>query len=98
MTIGVLQTLTGQRRATRGCAEDEREHEREMYEQLNAEVGYGRSLVGPRGSLPDEVQRAFLALSARPALSRPLYAAMSHAFRAARAVARSVRRERGGAR
>ncbi len=44
-----------------------------MYDELNAEVGFGLSLIGPHGSLPDDVQRALLALSARPALSRSLY-------------------------
>ena len=52
---------------------DERELVLRDYESLLAEVGAGRSLVGPHGSLPEDLQRALLALSARPALSRPLY-------------------------
>jgi glycosyltransferase involved in cell wall biosynthesis len=66
----------------------EREHARRMYEELNAEVGSGLSLIGPRGALPDGLQRALLALSARPALSRPLFGALSRAFLLARALGR----------
>ena len=62
-----------------------------MYDELNAEVGSGLALIGPNGALPDSVQRALLALSARPALSRPLFGAVARAFVAARAVARPVR-------
>jgi glycosyltransferase involved in cell wall biosynthesis len=71
---------------------DERELVLRDYETLLAEVGAGRSLVGPRGSLPDDLQRALLAFSARPALSRPLYGAAAGAFRFVRRVARAVRR------
>ncbi len=70
----------------------EREHARGMYDALNAEVGSGLSLIGPHGTLPDEVQRTLLALGKRPALSRPVYRAVSRAFIAARAVARALRR------
>ena len=69
----------------------EREHAQRMYDELNAEVGFGLSLIGPHGALPESLQRALLALSARPALSRPLFGALSHAFLAARAVGRAVR-------
>ncbi len=55
----------------------EREHAQRMYDELNAEVGFGLSLIGPHGSLPESLQRALLALSARPALSRPLFGALS---------------------
>jgi glycosyltransferase involved in cell wall biosynthesis len=71
---------------------DERELVLGDYNELLAEVGAGRSLVGPRGSLPENLQRALLALSAHPALSRPLYGAATGLFRFARAVAQAVRR------
>jgi len=72
----------------------EREHAQRMYDELNAEVGFGLSLIGPNGTLPDGLQRALLALSARPALSRPLFGALSRAFLAARALGRAVRGRR----
>lgn len=71
---------------------DERELVLHDYDTLLAEVGPGRSLVGPHGSLPDDVQRGLLALSAHPALSRPLYGVAALTLRLARAVARVVRR------
>jgi glycosyltransferase involved in cell wall biosynthesis len=69
----------------------EREHAQRMYDELNAEVGFGLALIGPHGTLPESVQRALLALSARPALSRPLLGALASGFVAARAVARPLR-------
>jgi glycosyltransferase involved in cell wall biosynthesis len=69
----------------------EREHARKMYDALNAEVGSGLSLIGPRGALPAEVQHGLLALSAHPALSRPLFGLGAGLFRAARAAGRRVR-------
>jgi glycosyltransferase involved in cell wall biosynthesis len=66
----------------------EREHAKGMYDELNAEVGSGLALIGPHGTLPDSVQRALLALSARPGLSRPLFAAITGVFILARALAR----------
>jgi glycosyltransferase involved in cell wall biosynthesis len=66
----------------------------QRYEQLVAEVGPARSLIGPRGALPDDLQRALLALSARPTLSRPLFGAPARVFAAARAVDRARRRLR----
>jgi glycosyltransferase involved in cell wall biosynthesis len=69
----------------------EREHAQRMYDELNAEVGFGLSLIGPHGALPEDVQRTLLALSARPMLSRPLYGAVSRAFRAARGAGRATR-------
>jgi glycosyltransferase involved in cell wall biosynthesis len=69
----------------------EREHARRMYDELNAEVGFGLGLIGPNGSLPENVQRVLLALSARPALSRPLFAALSGVFVLVRAVSRPIR-------
>jgi glycosyltransferase involved in cell wall biosynthesis len=73
----------------------EREHAQRMYDALNAEVGSGLSLIGPHGSLPDDLQRSLLALSARPSLSGPLFAALARAFGLARAVARPLRSLRG---
>ncbi len=58
----------------------EREHAKGMYDALNAEVGSGLSLIGPHGALPEDVQRALLALSARPSLSRPLFAPSPRVF------------------
>jgi glycosyltransferase involved in cell wall biosynthesis len=71
---------------------DERELVLGDYERLLAEVGAGRGLVGPHGSLPEDLQRGLLALGAHPALSRPLYGFAAGAFRLARAMARGVRR------
>jgi hypothetical protein len=59
-----------------------------MYDELNAEVGSGLSLIGPNGALPENLQRALLAISARPSLSRPLYGALAWAFVAARFLGR----------
>jgi glycosyltransferase involved in cell wall biosynthesis len=70
----------------------EREHARRMYDELNAEVGWGLSLIGPHGSLPEPVQRALLAFTGRPALSRPVFALLGRVFLAARALARVARR------
>jgi glycosyltransferase involved in cell wall biosynthesis len=69
----------------------EREHAQRMYDELNAEVGFGLSLIGPHGSLPDSLQRALLAISARPALSRPLYGVLAKAFAAMRGIGRLLR-------
>jgi alpha-1,3-rhamnosyl/mannosyltransferase len=84
---------------------DEREHAQRMYEhaqraydELNTEVGYSLSLIGPHGTLPEDVQRALLALSARPALSQRLYGVIARAFRVARAVGRAGRRRPAGER
>ncbi len=70
----------------------EREHAQRMYDELNAEVGSGPSLIGPHGSLPEDLQRALLALSAHPSLSRPLYGARRQAVRGPRALFASRRR------
>jgi len=69
---------------------DERKHAQGMYDELNAEVGSGLSLIGPRGALPEDAQRGLLAISAHPALSRGLFGAVANAFRAARVVNRAV--------
>jgi glycosyltransferase involved in cell wall biosynthesis len=68
----------------------EREHAQNMYDELNAEVGSGLALIGPNGALPDAVQRALLALTGRPALSRPLFAAIAGVYAAVRAVMRPI--------
>ncbi|MEA2313482.1 MAG: hypothetical protein QOI03_174 [Solirubrobacteraceae bacterium] len=68
----------------------EREHAQSMYDELNAEVGFGLSLIGPNGALPENVQRALLALAGRPAWSRPLFRAVSGVFIVMRALARPV--------
>ncbi len=68
----------------------ERRHAQRMYEDLNAEVGAGLSLIGPNGTLPENLQRALLTVSARPALSRPLYGALSSAFALARGLGRAL--------
>jgi glycosyltransferase involved in cell wall biosynthesis len=69
----------------------EREHAKGMYDALNAEVGFGLSLIGPNGALPQDVQRALLTLSARPALNRPLFAGVTRVFVLVRAIARPLR-------
>ncbi len=66
----------------------EREHAQRMYDELNAEVGSGLSLIGPHGTLPENLQRALLAIGARPAVSRPLYGMLARAFVLARALGR----------
>lgn len=67
---------------------DERRHAQGMYDQLNARVGWGLVLIGPQGALPEDVQRALLALTARPWLGRPLYLILSGVFRVLRALGR----------
>jgi len=73
----------------------EREHAQRMYDELNAEVGFGLSLIGPNGSLPDGLQRALLAISARPAARRVLFGLPARAFVIARTLSRALG---GGAR
>jgi len=74
---------------------EERAHAQRMYDELNAEVGFALGLIGPHGALPEDVQRALLALSERPALSRPLYGAATRAFRAGRAFGKIRRGDPG---
>jgi glycosyltransferase involved in cell wall biosynthesis len=69
----------------------EREHAQRMYDELNAEVGSGLALIGPNGALPDSIQRALLALTARPAMSGPLFAAATGVYVAVRALTRPIR-------
>jgi glycosyltransferase involved in cell wall biosynthesis len=90
--------LTAAHEVVVGSLTREREHAQRMYDDLNAEVGSGLSLIGPRGTLPDNVQRALLTLSAHPRLSRPLYVALGQLFAAARAVGRGARGARRGPR
>jgi len=73
----------------------EREHAQRMYDELNAEVGMSLSLIGPHGSLPDGLQRALLAISARPAARRLVFGLPAGAFVIARALGRMLG---GGAR
>lgn len=69
----------------------ERKHAQGMYDELNAQVGFGLGLIGPDGALPEDVQRALLALSARPRLSRLPYGAAARAFRLMRRIGRAAR-------
>lgn len=68
----------------------EREHAQRMYDELNSEVGSGLALIGPNGALPDGVQRSLLALTARPALSGPLFAALTGVYVAVRGLGRPI--------
>jgi hypothetical protein len=72
--------------------EGERDRVQRSYEALIEEVGPGRSLVGPRGAMPDDLQRALLALSARPILARPLFSLLGAVFAFARLLDRSTLR------
>ncbi len=56
-------------------------------------LGPSRGLIGPAGAVPEDGQRALLALTARPRLSRPVFAAVARGFR----VGRALRRRRHGA-
>jgi glycosyltransferase involved in cell wall biosynthesis len=76
----------------------EREHAQRMYDELNAEVGFGLSLIGPHGALPEGLQRALLALSTHPQLSGPLFGLVSRLFVASRAFARVLRPRAGRSR
>jgi Glycosyl transferases group 1 len=69
----------------------EREHAQGMYDELNAEVGSGLSLIGPHGTLPENAQRALLTLSGNPALSRPVYGALAYMFVGVRALVHALR-------
>jgi glycosyltransferase involved in cell wall biosynthesis len=71
---------------------DEREIVLDDYEELLAEVGPARGLIGEHGSLPVDLQRALLAFSAHPKLSRPLYGLAAGAYRLSRSVARLLSR------
>jgi glycosyltransferase involved in cell wall biosynthesis len=89
------RTLTGNHETVAQMLIDEREHVLRDYNELIEELGPGRGLVGADGTLPEDVQHALLALSARPALSRPLFRMASYAFVLARAVSRALRRVLG---
>ncbi len=67
---------------------DERQLVLGDYDKLIEELGPGRGLIGPHGSLPEDLQRMLLALSARPALSHPIYGSLARLFAAMRALGR----------
>jgi glycosyltransferase involved in cell wall biosynthesis len=83
--------LTAAHAATVQTLIDERELVLSDYDELIAAVGPARSLVGPQGALPEDLQRGLLALSARPALSRPLYGLLARTYAVARTVGRALR-------
>jgi glycosyltransferase involved in cell wall biosynthesis len=68
----------------------EREEILRKYDDLHAEAGAGLSLIGPHGALPEDLQRALLALTARPAFSRPLFGLLARVFRLVRSFARAA--------
>ncbi len=72
----------------------ERAHAQRMYDELNAEVGDGLSLIGPNGTLPENAQRALLTISAHPQLRGALFGALSRVFLIGRALGRLVGRGR----
>ncbi|MHB8240364.1 MAG: glycosyltransferase [Solirubrobacteraceae bacterium] len=72
----------------------ERAHAQRMYDELNAEVGDGLSLIGPNGTLPENAQRALLTVSAHPRLRGALFGALSRVFLVGRALGRVVGRGR----
>jgi glycosyltransferase involved in cell wall biosynthesis len=82
--------LSGEHQAIVDRLIGEREHAQRMYDELNAQVGFGLSLIGPNGSLPDGLQRALLAIAARPALRRLLYGPPAALFVLLRALGRAV--------
>jgi glycosyltransferase involved in cell wall biosynthesis len=87
--------LTQAHAATVQTLIDERELVLRDYNDLIEELGPGRGLIGPHGSLPEEAQHALLALSSRPTLSRAVYDAVSRGFVIGRAFRRATRRSRG---
>jgi glycosyltransferase involved in cell wall biosynthesis len=58
----------------------------EAYLDLKREVGIGLGLIGPKGALPEEVQRALLAISGRPLLRALLLTPTTLALRLLRAL------------
>ncbi len=85
------RALTAAHAATVQTLIDERELVLGDYTELIAEVGPARSLVGAQGALPEDLQRGLLALSARPALSRPLYGGLARMYAIARTLGRALR-------
>jgi glycosyltransferase involved in cell wall biosynthesis len=75
----VVETLIGERELVLGD-----------YRRLLEDLGPGRGLIGLSGSLPDDLQRALLTLSAHPALSRPLYGALARLFVVSRVISRTI--------
>jgi glycosyltransferase involved in cell wall biosynthesis len=68
----------------------ERKHTQGMYDRLHTQVGFGLGLIGPDGALPEDVQRALLALSAQRWLSAPLYSVVGRCFRLLRLLGRKM--------
>ena len=89
------RTLTSAHEAVTQMLIGERELVLRDYDRLIVELGPGRGLIGPHGSLPENLQRALLALGNRPALSRGLYSTLSRMFVLGRALHRATRRLRG---
>jgi glycosyltransferase involved in cell wall biosynthesis len=83
--------LTAAHQATVRTLIDERERVLRDYEELIAAVGPARSLIGPEGALPEDLQRGLLALSARPTMSRPLYGGLARLYATVRALGRALR-------
>ncbi len=67
----------------------------EAYLHLKEEVGIGLGLIGPKGALPEDVQRALLALSRRSWFGMLVLTPVALIFRAARAIARLGRARTG---
>jgi glycosyltransferase involved in cell wall biosynthesis len=65
------------------------------YDEQIAQLGPARGLIGPGGSLPEDLQRALLALSARPGISRSVYGGLARMFAAMRTLSRGLRRASG---
>ena len=93
--IGAHDALVAALVAERDRLSEELNESRLQYRDLREQAGFGLSLVGPRGELPEDVQRALLAFSGRHGLSGPAYAAAAQAYRAARAISRSLGRPAG---
>ena len=90
-----LRELVADQNALVALLATERDHAKTMYDELHAEVGFGLSLIGPKGALPEDVQRALLALDARPGIGGPLFRAGGAVFRAGRRIARLIGRSAG---
>jgi glycosyltransferase involved in cell wall biosynthesis len=69
----------------------EKAHAKRMYDELHEQVGFGLGLIGPQGSLPEDVQRALLAFGSEPRRSRLVYAAIAGSFRVLRSLGRIAR-------
>ncbi len=58
------------------------------YFDLKREVGFGGALVGPKGALPEDVQRALVVAARRPLFHKLVLEPTAFIFRIARAIAR----------